>query len=339
MIRRISIAACFVAGATIAGCTSQVHQGSMYGQLLLPEPLLAFSNTMVRADNTMANDSSIPIPAFRASRAVTPIGWNIAYTKEEIAVAPIYWERGEDWNDVLDRWGKTNRVNVMIDGFNKRIVASPEQPRREAGVVWIHSASVLHQELYNPDERFKEAEQYSRRLLQQYMGDRNIDYMSLNEVQAQLYTLMQLAHNQAPDPMRLGPYKSREQVVSEEAERLAEVQSREQEAEREYLEKEIDQYSMRGGIKIHSNGRASFEMRKGDLKPQVGQLLADAGYVSSVERVYWQAGAEIQWPHDSVVTELSLNRLVGSILGGYQLSVRFTGNGLAIINYASQTEV
>ena len=221
-----------------------------------------------------------------------------------LAIAPLTWDEGEKWTDVLDAWGKKHNANVMIDGKRKQIVVSEEQNKRPAGTVFVFSGNELHQELYNPEQRYSEAQQYVFNRLEAMQGTVH-DEVSLHQAQAQLFELMV---DVADTKQKQAIAKAKEELKPKPP-------------------------IVRGPLTIYPNGDVEAKLKEGFLKAQVIDLIVAGQQVSDESSVIWNVSDNHRWPNNYTLKAGSLNELYARLLKTYGIKVRFSANNIAIVEY------
>lgn len=244
-------------------------------------------------------------PIYKQVIGLLPSGWNLAFTEQRLAIAPISWKKGEQWTQVLDRWGKLNGANVMIDGQRKHVVASPEQDKRPPGLVFVYSGNELHQELYQPGERYKEAEQYVFNRLRSLQGTIH-DEVTLHEAQARLVALV-------------NDVDSKEQALADAGKDA-------------YIERSSKplQWIKDGNYEEQERtGRIRFTMTKGRLMPQLKELATHLPKVIVASGWWqWDASENYEWPNDVTLEARSTDELMLRMVKSYKLTMEVKGNGV-----------
>lgn len=272
-------------------------------QTVVAKSHFVHERSAVNSDGALLRGSQTH-PAYKQLVGLLPKSWNLVFTKQFLAIAPLSWSEGDKWTSVLDGWGKTHNANVMIDGKRKQIVVSEEQSKRPAGTVFVYSGNELHQELYNPEQRYKEAEQYVYSRLEALQGTVH-DEVNLHNAQATLFDLMVDTAD-----------TERKQAIAE-------------------AKKEIkpEPPIVRGALTIYPDGKVEAKLKEGFLKAQVIQLLVSAGKVSGKDSVIWNVSDNHRWPNTFTLKAGSVDELFARLLKTYSVKVRFTANKIAIVEY------
>lgn len=295
----------------IVAITTLFSFSAMAQQQIVAESYFLHDRTAVSdsGDLIMSSNSH---PIYKQLKGLLPIDWSLAFTEQHLAIAPLAWQKGDSWTDVLDRWGHNNHANVMIDGKRKQIVASPEQNKRPAGVVFVYSGNDLHQELYRPEQRYNEAEQYVFDRLNELQGTIH-DEVTVHEAQARLFDLMSDVDKKQRDLMeqRIAAKKEREKLEQKPV--------------------------VKGPLTIYPSGEVSVSLTEGFLKPQFLALLKAEGKIAHEEDLIWNASENHRWPNKYELKAPSFDALISRLLATYGLRVSFTANNIAIIDYKERS--
>ncbi|MBJ7316741.1 hypothetical protein JHC11_12170 [Idiomarina abyssalis] len=287
-------------------------------QLLVDSPFV-HERSMVAETGEMVTGAEVT-PIYKQMVGLLPKGWNMVFTEQRLALAPVVWTKGEQWTTVLDEWGRRYGANVMIDGERQQIVVSPEQDMRPKGTAFVYSGNELHQELYNPAERYAEAEIYVMERLKGLQGTVN-DAVNLHQAQAQLFGLMAQVEEREKEQAELAKLHARK-LAKKKAKALA--------AEREVAI--ASQPVKRGPVTIYHDGRIEIALTKGLLKPQIEALLINTDLIKSPDEMIWRASEVYRWANDYTLNAESAKHVLGRVLSAYGLAARIKQNGIVTID-------
>ena len=80
------------------------------------------------------------------------------------------------------------------------------------------------------------------------------------------------------------------------------------------------------------DGRVTFKLKAGLLKPQLIELLLNHRYVDSDDDVQWLASSNFVWPNSHLLKGKTIDHVLNELLKPYRLVADFKGNGTVVID-------
>lgn len=286
----------------------------------IPAPLFTHERSMVDSSGILTVSADYA-PIYQHSLGLLPRNWSMVFSADRHALAPIRWGAGERWVEVLDYWAKRQQANVMIDSATRRIVVTSEQTRRPAGILFVNSQNVLHQEMHNPQAMYEDAE---RHVINRFisLSGTNRDDISVMQMQANLFHAAKVQEEMVK---RVEAHASTQTAGREEAKRTAGLPVD--------VVVEPNRVERIGRLSIFENGQVAYDMRSGGLRHQVTQMLIDAGRVSTHSDVVWEVSDNHRWSNDFTVHGETFDHLIGRVLATYRMAVIYRANNVAVIRY------
>lgn len=266
-----------------------------------------FKETQV-GNNSLMVSSENHQPIFRVETAIVPRGWSVKYLGDMYATKNISWNQNDKWTQVLDRFARTNNINVIADGAMKTVLVGPTTSIRKTGLILASSLSP------STESQYKISEAYA--MVQQA----NYDRLMRNAQKEKIQKLEELRKSQEEFEIKNGiatkkkNSKATESVVSE-------------------LEDSTQQTANMTNPKPKLY---ALSMKPGFLKEQVEVFIAGIQHVDSLNRVgtamtVWEADENLKWPNHFVITGESELHILNSIVKSYSLYARIKKNNVVKI--------
>jgi hypothetical protein len=109
------------------------------------------ANSSSRVTNRLGEVTSNikDLPIERLTDVLTPKGWDVMYTSDELRNHLVHFDKGQKWHEALEQVGLENHIVFLVDGAHKKVIAHLPGIGRLPGVEIINSRSVV----FNEDPR------------------------------------------------------------------------------------------------------------------------------------------------------------------------------------------
>ena len=305
MINAKKLVGCFL---ILSGAFSSLAFASNDAEVIKVESSVQiFKETQV-GNNSLMVSSENSNPIFRVETAIVPRGWSVKYLGDMYATKNISWDRNEKWTNVLDRFARTNDLNVIADGARKTVLVGPTTSIRNSGIILASSLSP------SSESQYKISEAYAM------VQKANYDRLMRNAHKEKMQKLEGLRKSQEEFETKSGIASQKKNSKATES-TSSEVES----PTHEVVSTDITK------PKIYA-----LSMKPGFLKEQVQVFIAGMQHVDSLNLVrpaltIWEADSNLKWPNHFVITGESELHILNSIVKSYGLYARIKKNNVVTI--------